>query len=852
MISTRLKRLMFIAIGVMSILIFSRSNALAQGPVVITRVVPNDDSVLIEFLAVPGAVDYRVTDLNDPHAVVKYAGQTMPYPLLTPEAPLPDYSHYSIEVNGIDPVKGARLVVEAVDRLGPFQSPFEQKDMGGPCTCAPGSTDCATGQCLCCKQMVLNGQGDSNGVPIVIAKSDIIQVYRKPRGLNGGLTGSQIWFENFQNPAPFVLTGNNPNWPISAFQNSNEYIEWDNGRMTVSAWGSQPDQTVIFTGHGHFMDVLSDSKGITNASMVIHPKAHFDITGGKTLHVTWEVDAHYTGRRWCNLIVTRAGDGITNPGKLDFAPWTFPTVSGDEFRWEVHNYNHFAQLFLNGVLNEVGNRGWVDFVQTARIFWDNSTPLSDGTLLEVDKRHRFDLYLSKNSFQLEERDQFGTLRNKQARVFPDGMALPFEDCEISFVHQVYHSAEEHDEYIRGGGGPSLYYNYMTNSDQRHWDNIGVEVLDSSAIVDTMAPAVGITSPSPNAVVRGMVPLGISALDNIGVTRTEVYVDNVLFSSASTAGLTAGWDSTKVTDGYHTISAKAYDAAGNVGDSGILPITVNNSSVDNTPPAVTLSGVTAGATVSGTAMLSASATDASGVTKTEIYVDGVLAATSPNGASSLNWDTTKAAAGAHTLQAKAYDAAGNVGNSGSLSVKVDNAPPVVTLTGATAGATVKGTVTLSASATDAGGVTRTEIYVDGVLAVTNAGGAASLSWDTTKIAEGAHTLQAKGYDAAGNVGTSDLRSVTVQNLAGPTVSFSSPKNGSSVKSTFTISLKASTSAKQVKVVIDGKYTFLCTKAPFTCTVTPSTRLAKGWHTLAATAYNAAGTGGATAKVSVNLR
>jgi len=121
-----------------------------------------------------------------------------------------------------------------------------------------------------------------------IAKSSVSQVYCKPKGQNGGLTGGQIWFENFQNPAPFVKTGNNPNLPVSAFQGSNEYIEWDKRPHDGFRVGSQPDQTIIFTGHQHFMDVLSDSKGITTASMVIHPKSHFNMTGGKTLHVPWK------------------------------------------------------------------------------------------------------------------------------------------------------------------------------------------------------------------------------------------------------------------------------------------------------------------------------------------------------------------------------------------------------------------------------------------------------------------------------------------------------------------------------------------------------------------------------------
>jgi hypothetical protein len=821
--------------------------ASAQSAVTITRVVPNDDSVVIEFLAVPGAVDYRVYDVNHPMHV-KYAGQTMQYPIFAPEAPFPDYSRYSIEVNGIDRVNGATLVVEAVDRLGPFQSPFDQTTPPEPCTCGP-SSPCGQGlDCPCChSKVILNGQGDPNGVPVVIARSAALTVHCMPRGVNGGLKGSQVWFEDFQNPAPLFKTGNNPHLPNSAYQGSNEYIEWDNGRMTVSAWGSQPDQTTVFFDHQHFMDLLSDSKGITNASLVIHPKSHFDITGGRTLHVTWEVDAHFSGRRWCNVVVTRAGDGITNPGKLDTAPWNSPTVSGDEFRWEVQNYNHFAQLFLKAVPTEVGNRGWIDYTKVARIFWDNSTPLSNGTLLEVDKRHRFDLYLTKKAFQLEERDQFGTLTNKQTRVFPDGTTLPFEDCEVSFVHQIYHSAEEHDEMIRAGGGPSLYYNYMTNTDERHWDNIGIEVLDSSAISDSTPPTVTITNPASGASVKGVVPVGVTAADDVGVTATELYVDNTLISTSAAAGLTANWNSKTLPDGTHTLVAKAYDATGNVGSSTLLV------TVDNTPPMVAVTSPAANSTVLGLVTITASAQDAGAVAKTEIYVDGALVSTTNGASASFNWNTAAVADGAHSIKAMAYDAAGNVGNSATVSVTVHNSPVTVTLSNPANGVGLMGTAEITASAQSSSAITKTEVYLDGVLFSSNTGGSIDVFWSTPDFADGAHTVQAKAYDAQGHGSVSDLRTVNTKNRRTTLAcTIASPLNGSTVSNTFTISASGAAGTTKVVIAIDGMKVVESASASFSFNVTPAYPLSPGRHTVSATAYNSAGYAGATTKVIITVQ
>jgi hypothetical protein len=835
-------------VAIIALFLCYSNKASAQSAVTITRVVPNDDSVVIEFQAVPGAVDYRVYDVNHPMHV-KYAGQTMQYPVLTPEAPFPDYSHYSIEVNGIDRVNGVTLVVEAVDRLGQFQSPFEQTTAPEPCTCGPNSR-CSQGlDCPCCHSKVsLNGHGDPSGAPVVIARSAAFTVHCLTRGVNGGLKGSQIWFEDFQNSAPLLKTGNNPRLPNSAYQGSNEYIEWDNGRMTVSAWGSQPDQTTVFFDHQHFMDVLSDSHGITNASMVIHPKSHFDITGDKTLHVTWEMDAHFSGRRWCNVVVTRAGDGITNPGKLDIAPWNSPTVSGDEFRWEVQNYSHFAQLFLNAVPTEVGNRGWVDYSKVARIFWDNSTPLSNGTLLDVDKRHRFDLYLTKHAFQLEERDQFGTLTNKQSRVFPDGTTLPFEDCEVSFVHQIYHSAEEHDGMIRAGGGPSLYYNYMTNTDERHWDNIGIEVLDSSEISDSTPPTVAITNPASGARVKGIIPIGVTASDAVGVTRSELYVDDKLISTSSAAGLTASWDSKTLPDGAHTIVGKAYDAYGNMGTSASVVVTV-----DNTPPTVAVTNPTANSTILGLITITASAQDAGAVAKTELYIDGALVSTTSGASASFKWDTIAVAEGAHSIKATAYDAAGNVGSSATVSFTVHNSPVWVTLSNPANGVGLMGTAEITASAQSTSAITRTEIYIDGTLFSSKAGDSISVLWNTPDFADGAHTVQAKAYDAKGNGSVSDVRKVNTKNRRTTLAcTIASPLNGSTVSNTFTISGSAASETTRVVLAIDGIKVAECASASFSFNVTAAYPLSPGRHTVSATAFNSSGYAGATTKVTITVQ
>lgn len=93
---------------------------------------------------------------------------------------------------------------------------------------------------------------------------------------------------------------------------------------------------------------------------------------------------------------------------------------------------------------------------------------------------------------------------------------------------------------------------------------------------------------------------------------------------------------------------------------------------------------------------------------------------------------------------------------------DTTAPTTSITAPLNGATVSGTTTVSATASDNVGVTKVEFYLDGTLKSTDTTSPYSWSWDTTGTANGTHTLMTKAYDAALNVGNSTTISVTVSN------------------------------------------------------------------------------------------
>jgi hypothetical protein len=100
---------------------------------------------------------------------------------------------------------------------------------------------------------------------------------------------------------------------------------------------------------------------------------------------------------------------------------------------------------------------------------------------------------------------------------------------------------------------------------------------------------------------------------------------------------------------------------------------------------------------------------------------------------------------------------------------DTTPPAVALASPAAGATVSGTVTVSASASDNVGVASVAFTLDGAaLGAPLTSAPYSLPWDTTSVVNGAHTLSATATDAAGNAATSAPITVTVSNATDPSV------------------------------------------------------------------------------------
>jgi fibronectin type 3 domain-containing protein len=93
---------------------------------------------------------------------------------------------------------------------------------------------------------------------------------------------------------------------------------------------------------------------------------------------------------------------------------------------------------------------------------------------------------------------------------------------------------------------------------------------------------------------------------------------------------------------------------------------------------------------------------------------------------------------------------------------DSTAPTTSLTNPTSGASVSGTTTVTASASDNVAVTKVDFYLDGALIASDTTAPYSFGWTTTASSNGSHSLQSKAYDAASNTGSSSVVTVTVNN------------------------------------------------------------------------------------------
>jgi hypothetical protein len=268
-----------------------------------------------------------------------------------------------------------------------------------------------------------------------------------------------------------------------------------------------------------------------------------------------------------------------------------------------------------------------------------------------------------------------------------------------------------------------------------------------------------------------------------VQNVAFSLDGAPLSTDSSSPYACSFDSTKLANGTHKLSAVATDTLGATTTQEVS-FTVNNTTATNAGPTIAWTAPANGATLSGgvsEASCEATASDSNGVQKVEFFLNDKLFRTELLAPYTCGFTTSKFPDGAYVMKAVATDTKGAT-SSTQINVTIKNnastptptptptptnTPPVVSLTAPDSGATLTGKAAYGASASDNGSVSKVEFFLekDGKQTPIGASTAAPYagSFDTTTVANGAYQLVAKATDDLGLASTTQ-RGVSVSNTA----------------------------------------------------------------------------------------
>lgn len=312
------------------------------------------------------------------------------------------------------------------------------------------------------------------------------------------------------------------------------------------------------------------------------------------------------------------------------------------------------------------------------------------------------------------------------------------------------------------------------------------------------------------------------LDASDVAKIEVLVDDTIAGQAvygdarpdvqkfypqfenGKAGFHFALDTTKFTDGKHTVTIKETGTNGQVTTLPPSTITIQNTLGFMDRPV-------SGSSINGTQNVYGWFLDQSGVANIEVLVDGAVVGQAvygddrpdvqrfypqfKNGESGYHFalDTTKLADGQHTVAIRETGKNGRVTILPASTITIDNA--LGFLDKPASGSIINGTQNVYGWFLDQSGVAAIEILVDGVAVgqavygddrpdvqkfypqFKNRKSGYHYALDTTKFTDGKHTITIRETGKNGHVTTLSDRAVTIQNALG---FLDSPKPGSTLR------------------------------------------------------------------------
>jgi hypothetical protein len=350
------------------------------------------------------------------------------------------------------------------------------------------------------------------------------------------------------------------------------------------------------------------------------------------------------------------------------------------------------------------------------------------------------------------------------------------------------------------------------------------------------PQVAITTPADGAAVSGTVSVSATVTSTRAISYVVFLLDGIVVGNRTAAPYTWAFSTGTMGDGAHSITIRAVDNIARIGQRSI------QVTVQNPLPTVSISSPGDGANIKGTVTVSGNASSAQGIAFVEFYVDGVKMGNRTAAPFSWALVTTTLSDGQHLIELRARSQLG-LSASAQVTVVVQNsatqvAIPSITISSPTAGQSLHGSFTLTASITSTDPLLYITLRIGDTLFDMRSGPPYSWGIDSNLLSDGQHVLVVTAVTTKGGMGVKSV-SVTVANPA-PTFSIQGVQEGSILTGAVVLSMNATSSnaISEMYIWVDGGLLGLFDTGSGRMTLDTNT-LANGQHYLNAAAKDAYG-------------
>jgi hypothetical protein len=365
--------------------------------------------------------------------------------------------------------------------------------------------------------------------------------------------------------------------------------------------------------------------------------------------------------------------------------------------------------------------------------------------------------------------------------------------------------------------------------------------------EDLPPTLSIVRPAPSGIVTGDVAVDLAVEDDVKVAKVRLFIDGVPWEEKTQAPFQFVWPSDAFATGGHTLRVEATDSAAQLTFQEVAV------TVDRTRPTVFFTSPADGSTHTADFVVTLDASDDLALALVSLKVDGAEVSFFTTSPFRYTWVLVASSCGSHLVEAFARDAAGLQGYAGvqiethdvcdvdcdgyvavggscggtdckdtlpavhpgafdpsgdgvdqncdgvdGLASEAD-LPPTITLTSPSTGTVLMGNVTVKSTATDDVGVARVRFLVDGVPVEAKTQAPFEFVWASNAWGTGIHVLKVVAEDTVKNSATAQTQ--VIVDRAPPSVSFVTPKDGSTQTADFDLELAANDNQGVSSVTLD---------------------------------------------------